>query len=72
MAFFLAEVPDVELQTVLCRDYNGWLPEHCKAHPSRLMGIALSPLNDVGASIHELGRCANDDGFPGAFVRPNP
>ena len=28
MAFFLAEVPDVELQTVLCRAYNDWLAEH--------------------------------------------
>jgi predicted TIM-barrel fold metal-dependent hydrolase len=72
MAFFLAEVPDVELQTVLCRAYNDWLAEHCKADPSRLIGIALLPLQDVGASIRELERCTNDYGFRGAFMRPNP
>lgn len=72
MAFFLAEVPDVELQTVLCRAYNDWLSEYCKADPSRLVGIALLPLADVGASIAELERCTNDLGFRGAFMRPNP
>ena len=72
MAFFLAEVPDLELQGVLCRAYNDWLAEYCKADPSRLVGIALLPLGDVTASIRELERCTNDHGFRGAFMRPNP
>ena len=72
MAFFLAEVPDVELQTVLCRAYNDWLAEYCKADPNRLIGIALLPLNDVSASIEELERCTHQHGFRGAFMRPNP
>ncbi len=72
MAFFLAEVPDVELQTVLCRAYNDWLADYCRADPERLVGIALLPLADVGASIAELERCTNEHGFRGAFMRPNP
>jgi predicted TIM-barrel fold metal-dependent hydrolase len=72
LALFVAEVADVELQTVLCRAYNDWLAEHCRADPRRLIGIALLPLLDVGASIRELERCTNDYGFRGAFMRPNP
>jgi len=72
MAFFLAELPDIEFQKVLCRAYNDWLAEYCKADPSRLVGIALLPLGDVAASIQELERCTNDYGFRGAFMRPNP
>jgi predicted TIM-barrel fold metal-dependent hydrolase len=72
MAFFLSEVRDVALQVVLCRAYNDWLGEHCKAAPDRLMGIALLPLADIGASIAELERCTRDYGFRGAFMRPNP
>jgi predicted TIM-barrel fold metal-dependent hydrolase len=72
MAFFLPEVPDVDLQTVLCRAYNDWLAEYCKADPKRLVGIALLPLADVSASIEELERCTQRHGFRGAFVRPNP
>lgn len=72
MAFFLPEVPDQELQLALCRAYNDWLAEYCKADPSRLIGIALLPLGDVTASIRELERCTEDHGFRGAFVRPNP
>src|SRR5262245_66397786 len=65
MAFFLPEVPDLELQTALCRAYNDWLAEYCKADPRRLVGIALLPLADVGASIEELERCTKL-GFRGA------
>jgi predicted TIM-barrel fold metal-dependent hydrolase len=72
MAFFLSEVPDIELQTALCRAYNDWLAEYCKADPSRLVGIALLPLSDIAASIEELERCTQQHGFRGAFVRPNP
>ncbi len=72
MAFFLAELPDLELQGALCRAYNDWLAEYCKADPSRLVGIALLPLGDVSESIRELERCTNEHGFRGAFFRPNP
>jgi predicted TIM-barrel fold metal-dependent hydrolase len=72
MAFFLPEVPDLELQGALCRAYNDWLAEYCKADPRRLVGIALLPLADVSASIEELERCTAEHGFRGAFVRPNP
>ena len=72
MAFFLAEVPDIDLQTALCRAYNDWLADHCRADPNRLVGIALLPLADVDASIHELERCTEQYGFRGAFMRPNP
>jgi predicted TIM-barrel fold metal-dependent hydrolase len=72
MAFFLAEVPDVDLQAVLCRAYNDWLADYCRVAPERLIGIALLPLADVSASIAELERCTNEHGFRGAFMRPNP
>ena len=48
MAFFLPEVPDLELQTVLCRAYNDWLAEHCKADPE----LDFSFCMDVTAVDH--------------------
>jgi predicted TIM-barrel fold metal-dependent hydrolase len=72
LAFFLPEVPDVALQAALCRAYNRWLADYCRADPERLRGIALLPLHDVDESIRELERCTREYGFRGAFFRPNP
>jgi predicted TIM-barrel fold metal-dependent hydrolase len=71
-AFFLFEVPDLELQRALCRAYNDWLADYCRAAPDRLVGIALLPLADVEWSIRELERCTERHGFRGVFARPNP
>lgn len=72
LAFFLPELRDAELHAALCRAYNDWLADYCRAAPDRLHGIALLPLDDVEASVRELERATGSLGFRGAFVRPNP
>jgi predicted TIM-barrel fold metal-dependent hydrolase len=72
LAFFFPELRDPELHAVLCRAYNDWLHDYCRAAPDRLHGIALLPLDDVPASIAELERATGELGFRGAFFRPNP
>ena len=72
LAFFFPEIGDVALHAALCRAYNDWLADYCKAAPERLLGVALLPLQDVEASIRELERATGSLGFRGAFVRPNP
>jgi predicted TIM-barrel fold metal-dependent hydrolase len=72
VGFYLAEVPDLELQVVLCRAYNDWLADYCRTAPHRLVGIALLPLADVAAAVSELERATEKHGFRGAFFRPNP
>ncbi len=72
LSFFFPEVRDPELHGALCRAYNDWLADYCRTDPSRLVGVALLPLEDVAASIRELERCVETHGFRGAFFRPNP
>jgi len=72
LSFFFPELGDPELHAVLCRAYNDWLHDYCAAAPGRLFGVALLPLEDVGASIRELERATGELGFRGAFFRPNP
>ena len=72
VSFFFPEIPDHELHAALCRAYNDWLADFCRADPHRLVGIALLPLDDVEASIAELERAVAKLGFRGAFFRPNP
>src|SRR5947207_7549293 len=72
VAFYLPETSDPALMAALCRAYNDWLADYCRAAPSRLVGVAMLPLADVDASIRELERATEKLGFRGAFVRPNP
>src|SRR2546425_6703842 len=72
VAFYLPETSDAALMAALCRGYNDWLADYCRAAPSRLFGVAMLPLADIDASIRELERATEKLGFRGAFVRPNP
>jgi predicted TIM-barrel fold metal-dependent hydrolase len=72
VGFYLAELRDAKLMAVLCRAYNDWLADYCRADPDRLVGVALLPLVDIDESIRELERATEKLGFRGAFFRPNP
>jgi predicted TIM-barrel fold metal-dependent hydrolase len=72
ISFYLSEVADPGLLAALCRAYNDWLRDYCRAAPERLVGVAMLPLVDVDASIRELERATEQLGFRGAFFRPNP
>lgn len=60
------------LAAALCRAYNNWLAEYCRADANRLKGLALIPLQDPDEAVGELRRSIKDLGMVGAFVRPNP
>jgi predicted TIM-barrel fold metal-dependent hydrolase len=72
IGFYLPELSDVPLMAALCRAYNNWLADYCRAAPHRLVGVALLPLHDIDESIRELTRATEQLGFRGAFFRPNP
>jgi len=56
----------------LCRAYNDWLRDYCAADPTRLIGIAALPMNNIDAAITEAQRSVRELGFRGVFIRPNP
>src|SRR3954471_18489386 len=53
-------VRDPEFAVELCRAYNSWLSEEFMKRDSRLIGIALLPLQDVGEAVKELRRAVTD------------
>ena len=57
------------LLDAICRAYNDWIADFCGAFPTRLKGIAMINVDDVGVAVKELERCANK-GLAGALV-PN-
>jgi len=63
----LFRVPDGALQRTLFRVYNDWLAEFCAYAPSRLHGLGLVSLVDVGEGVRELERCAAL-GMKGAMI----
>ena len=67
----LYSVPDSELLTSIFRTYNDWVGEFCSAAPKRLKGIAMLNVDDVGAGVRELERCAKL-GFVGAMTTIYP
>jgi predicted TIM-barrel fold metal-dependent hydrolase len=56
----LYKVPDTILLNAVFRTYNDWLAEFCNASPSRLKGIAMINLDDIGVAVAELERCPQD------------
>ena len=67
----LYSVPDSTLLTALCKAYNDWLAEFCGAAPSRIKGIAMLDIDDIGSAIGELERCAKL-GLVGAMISVYP
>ena len=72
IGLYFSDTQDVGLQAALCRGYNRWLADYCRAAPARLIGVAMLPLLDVEESVRELEHAVNRLGFRAAFARPNP
>src|SRR5262245_54081725 len=54
-----------------CRLYNDCTIEVAKAHPDRLIGMAVVPLQDGARAARELERAIVDLKFRGAFIGTN-
>jgi predicted TIM-barrel fold metal-dependent hydrolase len=53
-----------------CRAYNDWIAQYCSSDPTRMAGVGLVPLADVGLAVSEA-RHAASLGLPGVMARPN-
>jgi predicted TIM-barrel fold metal-dependent hydrolase len=68
---FWYRLPDSALLTEICRVYNDWIADFCKAAPERLKGIAMLNVDDVDEACQELER-AKKLGLVGAFIPVAP
>jgi predicted TIM-barrel fold metal-dependent hydrolase len=68
---FYFKVADSALMSAIFRAYNDWLADFCRTDPTRLKGIAMINLDDVGEATKELERAA-DRGFAGAMITEYP
>ena len=64
-------LPDSELLSALCRAYNAWISDFCRAAPGRFKGIGMLNVDDVDDACQELERCA-EQGLAGAFIPVYP
>ncbi len=63
----LYQLEDPALFAAVCRAYNDWLAEFCRADSRRLLGVAMLPLDDVAVGIAELER-SRGLGLRGALI----
>ncbi len=69
---YLPSVEEEAYAAALCRSYNNWLFDYCRADPKRLFGVGVLPVQDIKAAVDETRRVVLELGFKGVFVRPNP
>jgi predicted TIM-barrel fold metal-dependent hydrolase len=65
-------IQNPHLAGAVCRAYNNWLADFCKAVPERLVGVATVPFQAPDLAIAEMRRATEKLGFKAAFIRPNP
>lgn len=56
----------------LCRAWNDWMGDFCKADPKRLKGSALITLHQVDLAVAEARRAVNEAGAVGLSLCPEP
>jgi predicted TIM-barrel fold metal-dependent hydrolase len=69
---YLPSVQDDAYAAALCRAYNDWLYDYCGADRTRLMGVAVVPVQSIEDAVAEARRAVLELKFRGIFVRPNP
>jgi uncharacterized protein len=56
----------------LCRAWNNWIADFCKAHRSRLKPSALVTLHDIDMAVDETRRAVKELGAVGLSLVPEP
>src|SRR2546422_5774175 len=64
-ALRIGEIREVDYQTALCRAYNDFIADWCKADPQRLKGVAIVPYLDPTEAARELDRAVSRLGLVG-------
>jgi predicted TIM-barrel fold metal-dependent hydrolase len=62
---------DKDLAIALCRAYNNYITDDCRAYSDRLKPIGVVCLQDVNAAVAEMHRCVNELGMIGVATAPN-
>ena len=63
---------DPEFANDLCRAWNDWVADFCKADPKRLRPSALITLHDVDLAVDETRRAVTELGAIGLSLVPEP
>jgi predicted TIM-barrel fold metal-dependent hydrolase len=63
---------DTEYANALCRAWNHWISDFCKANPRRLKPSALITLHDVDLAVEEARRAVRELGAVGLSLVPEP
>jgi predicted TIM-barrel fold metal-dependent hydrolase len=66
------ETLEPEYANDLCRAWNDWIAEFCKANPQRLKASALITLHDVDLAVEEARRAVNQLGIRALSLCPEP
>ena len=64
-ALRIGEIREPEYQAALCRAYNDFMADWCKAAPDRLKGVAIVPYLDPTEAARELDRAVSRLGLVG-------
>src|SRR5919204_1062008 len=56
---FIGEVRERGLAVALCRAYNDWIADYCRAAPDKLRGVAMLQTLDTKAAAAELERAVS-------------
>jgi len=62
---------DKDLAVALCRGYNNYIADDCRAYSDRLKPIGVICLQDVEEAVKEMHRCVNELGLIGVATAPN-
>jgi len=71
MALPMFGIPDFELQSAVFAAYNDWVADFASYDRSRLLGVGLVCMDDVGCAVRELERIARL-GLGGAMISVDP
>src|SRR6266850_1628338 len=64
-ALRIGEIREADYQAALCRAYNDFMADWCKAAPDRLKGVAIVPYLDPTEAARELDRAVSRLGLVG-------
>lgn len=67
LGMFLYGMEDADLRAACFRVYNDFVAEYCNYSRKRMVGLGLITLEDIGAGVKELERCAQK-GLRGAMI----